>query len=196
MLTAQEIEVLAKLIVSWRGGTLAVVIAVVVLLFVRFVLLTYLTKRVEGLATKKDLLEITHTVEGVKAELVRFNAVEEQRRKLKHEACLEALSVIDAHFSQVFQPQATLQEVSTTRAREAHSKLILSCNDVRIVEKFGEIYFGPVGDQLRQAPTDLLNEFRNLVRAELGFGGELALSRERAWVGSAIGDPKTPVLAA
>lgn len=150
----------------------------------------YLSEKGKNLATKEDLEDITRKVESVKADLARGNAVEEQKRKLKYEACLDALSAIDAHFSQLFtSDEPTPQPISAIKAREAHSKLILSCNDVRIVKKFGEIYFGPRPGESGRPPTDLLNEFRNLIRAELGFGDPLPLDRDRAWVARAAGDP-------
>ena len=153
----------------------------------------YISEKGKNLATREDIEEITRMIESVRGDISRANAVEEQKRKLKYEACLEALAVIDAHFSQLFAAESpTPQPISTVRAREAHSKLILSCNNVLIVEKFGEIYFGPRAGEPPQPPTDLLNKFRNLVREELGFGSELPLDRERAWIGRAAGDPETP----
>jgi len=152
----------------------------------------YVSEKGKNLATQEDIEEITRKIESVRGDISRANAVEEQKRKLKYEACLEALSVIDAHFSQLFAPSPTPQPISTVRAREAHSKLILSCNNVLIVEKFGEIYFGPRTGESPSPPTDLLNEFRNLVRKELDFGSELPLDREHAWIARAAGDPETP----
>lgn len=39
-------------------------------------------------------------------------------------------------------------------------------------------------------PTDLLNEFRNLIRKELGYGHDLELNREKAWFGKVGFEPK------
>lgn len=155
----------------------------------------YVSEKGKNLATREDIEEITRKIESVRGDISRVNAVEEQKRKLKYEACLEALAVIDAHFSQLFAAKSpTPQPISAVKAREAHSKLILSCNNVSIVEKFSEIYFGLRADESPRPPTDLLNEFRNLVRKELGFGSELSLDRERAWIGRAAGDPETPAI--
>src|SRR3989338_5764791 len=116
----------------------------VLIIVLKKALPSYLSEKGKNLATKEDIEKITRKVESVKTDLSRASAIEEQKRKLKYEACLEALSVIDAHFSQLFSsPRPTPQPISTVKAREAHSKLILSFNDVRIVEKFGEIFFGP-----------------------------------------------------
>lgn len=156
-------------------------------------LTSYTAEKGKNLATKEDIAEITCKVESVKAELSHASAIEEQRRRMKHEACLEALSAIDAHFSELFkQLKPTPQPADAAQVREAHSKLILSCDDPAIVQKFSELYFwskdGPLKDR---APTDLLNEFRNLVRKELGFGKELQLDRDRVWIGRVVSDPKT-----
>lgn len=153
----------------------------------------YVSEKGKNLATQEDIEEITRKIESVRGDISRANAVDEQKRKLKYEACLEALVVIDAHFSQLFAAENPApQPICTIRAREAHSKLILSCNDVLIVEKFGEIFFGPRAGESPRPSTDLLNEFRNLIRKELGFGSELPLDSERAWIGRAAGDPETP----
>jgi hypothetical protein len=172
---------------------LALVGVVAIVYLVRQGLPAYVSEKGKNLATKEDIEDITRKVENVKTELSGISAVEEQKRKLKYDACLDALSVIDAHFSQLFAAlKPTPQAVSTVRVREAHTKLILSCNDIRIVEKFGELTFGPRPGEPQRPPTDLLNEFRNLIRAELGFGQELPLDRDRAWVGRAAGDPDAP----
>lgn len=173
-------------------GCGAIFAAVVGFWFFKSYVPSYFSEKGKNLATKEDVEGITRKVEGVKAELSSLGAVEEQRRKLRHEACIDALSVIDAHFAQLYKsenPAPAPQPISTQKAREAHSKLILSCKDIRIVEKFCEIFFGPEAEKPKKVPTDLLNEFRNLIRAELGFGEALLLDRNRAWVGLAAGDP-------
>jgi hypothetical protein len=153
------------------------------------------SERGKNLATREDIEEITRKIESVKGEISRVNSVEELKRKLKYEACLEALTVIDAYFSHLFVDlHPTPQPVSTVRAREVHSKLMLSCNNVLIIEKFAEIYFGPPTGKLRPPFTDSLNEFRNLIRLELGFGSPLPFDKDRAWIGRAIGDPQTPLI--
>ena len=44
--------------------------------------------------------------------------------------------------------------------------------------------FGPKErDAENKPPTDLLNDFRNLTRKELGYGNEIPLDRDRAWFG-------------
>lgn len=131
-------------------------------------------------------------MESVKQEIRNSEAVAEAKRRMKHEACLEALNVVDAFFSHFFTtPKPTPQQADTAHAREAHSKLILSCDNPRIVALFTEILCGPKNTH-REPPTDQLNEFRNLIRKELGFGNDVELDRDRAWFGKITGDPNNP----
>lgn len=153
----------------------------------------YFQEKAKNLATKQDVGEITREVESVKVEVSQVARTEEARYKLKYEACLHALSVLDAHLSYSIKnptgSQPVRQHAATKDVRECHSKLILSCEDTKILELFSEIIFGPkAGEQPRKPQTDLLNEFRILVRKELGFGHELLLDRDRAWVGKMVCD--------
>ncbi len=42
----------------------------------------------------------------------------------------------------------------------------------------------------KKAPTDLLNDFRNLIRKELDFGKPITLNRDRAWFGKVAFEPE------
>jgi hypothetical protein len=153
----------------------------------------YLEEKGKNLATKQDVEEITQKIEGVKADIAKAQSINQAKFQLKHEACLEALALIDAHFSQVLKSpdgvEASKQYSTAEKARVCHSKLILSCEDTKVLEKFAEIMFGPKTKHQEGRPlTDLLNEFRNLIRHELGFGAELQLDRERAWFGRIISE--------
>ena len=103
----------------------------IIALVIKNTLSSYLSEKGKNLATKEDVEEITRKIETVRAEVAKSQAVENSKRQLKHEACLQALSVIDAHFSQLFSnPKPTPQVADTVRARECHNKLILSCESV------------------------------------------------------------------
>ena len=162
-------------------------------LLIRNYLPSYAGEKGRNLATKQDIEEITRKIEAVKAEIQRNQLIEQAKRDLKYQACLEALGVIDGVFSHSLDdPRIIPQASDTARARECHNKLILSCDDVGIVRTFSEIMFGPKPGTQKTPPTDLLNQFRNLVRKELGFGQEVSLDRDRAWIGAVVGDPKPP----
>jgi hypothetical protein len=175
--------------------TIILIVQLLTLLVFGYLLKSYLPsyfqEKGKNLATKEDVEEITRKMEGVKAEVLRGTRAEETKFRLKYEACLDALALVDAHFSHSLNnpggPQPSKQYSTTEKARACHSKLILSCENVEILNLFGEIMFGPrQGEELRKPPTDLLNDFRNLVRRELGFGQDLPLDRERAWFGKVV----------
>ena len=111
-----------------------------------------------------------------------------KKRELKYKALLRSLNLIDAYFSHILIPpqggQIIKQYGTTEEARTCHNNLILTCEDTKILELFSEIKFGPkVNNSKTIPPTDLLNQYRNLVRKELGFGSDLVLDRDRAWFG-------------
>jgi hypothetical protein len=169
-------------------------VGIVLLLAVREFGFSYLTERGKNLATKQDVEEITAKIETVKAEIEAGQAIEAAKRQLKYEACLQALSMIDAQFAYQFQgANTTPQPADTVKVRECHNKLILSCDDADIVDMFLDIFLGPGSGQPDDIPlTDRLNEFRNRVRQELGFGSDISLNRDRAWMGRTGGDPNNP----
>lgn len=155
----------------------------------------YLEEKGKNLATKEDIEEITQKVESVKAEISRSQSVFQAKYRLKHDACLEALKMVDAHFSHTLQDpdgqSIVKQFASTEHARECHNKLILACENTEILAVFDEIMFGPKNtDGQTTPPTDLLNRFRNLIRHELGFGGDIELDRDRAWFGKVGCEPR------
>jgi len=155
----------------------------------------YLEEKGKNLATKEDVEEITRKVESVKAEIEENKLVFQRKYQLKHEACLDALSLIDAHLSHALQAakdgDIIKQYATTEHARTVHNKLILSCEDNSILNKYEEIMFGGASAGKQQTPpTDLLNEFRNLIRKELGYGRDLELNREKAWFGKVGFEPK------
>lgn len=153
----------------------------------------YLKEKGKYFAIQQEIEKQTEKIESVRAKIEEDKLIFENKYQLKHDACLEALSLIDAHFSHVLNilesPEPDKQFATTEHARKVHNKLILSCENHEILNLFDKIIFGQNGDGESKAPTDLLNEFRNLVRDELGFGNKLDLNRERAWFGSVIFKP-------
>lgn len=102
----------------------------------------WLKKRGEDFATKQSIRDLTHLVETIKEEIRRNETIAQAKRQMKHDACLNALSVIDGFFSHFF-IGATPQSVDASKNREAHNKLILACDNPKIVELFTEILCGP-----------------------------------------------------
>jgi len=146
----------------------------------------FFSEKGKNLATKQDIESITKKIEGVKAEFQRNQMIESDKMKLKHEALLESLRMVDAYFSHILTKNVpkhpTKQFASITEIRECHNKLILSLDNPEIIKVFLEIMFHDDKDTI--APTDKLNRFRNLIRKELGYGNELQLDRNKAWFGN------------
>lgn len=148
----------------------------------------YFKTKGQNLATKQDIEIITTKIEQVKADIQNNQAIEQQKRELKYNALLNSLNLIDAHLSHFLLPtgqqKITKQYASTEEVRKCHNNLILSCENTEILDLFSRIMFGPKGLETDTVPpTTLLNKYRNMVRKELGFGSEIQLDEERAWVG-------------
>jgi len=111
---------------------------------------------------------------------------------IKREACLDALSAVDAMFSHInwinVPKQPTKQKVDISKIRECYSKLVLSCENKETVEKFLEIIFDL--NKNKKQPTVLLNEFRILIRKELDLKSKIEINEEKAWIGDIVGDDK------
>lgn len=152
--------------------------------------------------TRLQTLEATLRTESdtkirmLESQLRNLDLVRQARWKLKYEACLQALKVVDGMFSNMRHTdkdgidityQIVKQSVTTEEARECAGKLILTCDSAELIDKFMEI---ARGQQL--SPQDI-QHFRNLVRRELWEHleiKELASSDELIWIASVTGDPK------
>jgi hypothetical protein len=145
----------------------------------------YVEKKAKNFATKQDIDRITQEVESIKAEIPREQPIPDAKYKLKHQAYIEALCLIDAILSHKTE-QPAKQYMTTEQARQCHSKLILACDNPDILRKFVQIVFDVQQEASSGPATDRLNELRNLIREELGFAEELPLDREREWIGNVI----------
>ncbi len=159
----------------------------------------YLEEKAKNLATKEDIGKITHEIESIKAKVSREDDILKTKYELKYNACLDALELIDSYFSHSLKnPDGTTPTKefrSISDARQCHSKLILTCENPLLLDKFLEIFFrNQDNGKCINPPTDLLNEFRNIVRSELGFGAMLTLDRNTAWFGTFAGDPNNTTI--
>lgn len=113
--------------------------------------------------------------------------IKSQKRQLKYDALLQSLTLIDALFSNIIElteeqkdKWGTIKKQYSTveEARKCHSNLILTCDNYNIVKMFSKIML--LNKNTFENPTDLLNEYRNIVRKELGFWNKIELDREIA----------------
>lgn len=113
--------------------------------------------------------------------------------EIKRDACLEALAVIDAAFSQRGwsedgKPLKVLkQPLEISKARACHNKLALTCENQKVVDHFMSSLGIRSSDEPSVPLTDSMIALRNAMREELGFGRPLALNRDKAWIGSLDG---------
>ncbi len=124
-------------------------------------------------------------------------AIEEEFRtreaasKIKREACLEALAVVDAFLSNQSWTQdgkplpVHVQPIDIAMARDCYNRLALTCQNQAVIDKYLDALGLHVpGTPAKQVSGDAIVDLRNAMRAELGFGIELKLDRSLAWIGT------------
>ena len=144
---------------------------------------SYIKEKAKSIVTREDITEITEKVENVKLSVDAIKNSESKKYELKYNACIEALRLVDAHFSHSLSVpgvEITKQTASIEEARSCHNQLILSCESTGLIEMFNSIMFG---SSISKPATDELNDFRNAIRNELNFGDQLSLDKDKAWFG-------------
>ena len=153
---------------------------------------SYLPKFAEekgkNLATKQDITGITEQIEKVKSEISQNKLRFDTKFRLKYDACLKALSILDANISHYnFSTVSNLDSNSIDKqfsdiktVRNCCNQLMISCDNNNIPNAFRDLLMIPPEEQNKFVALD---EFRNLVRRELGFGDELSWSSENTWIG-------------
>ena len=150
----------------------------------------YFKNKGKNLATKQDVEEITKKVESIKADIKANQEVESQKRRLKYNALMTSLKMIDAHLSNFLKykdgSKIDKQYSTASEVRECQNSLILTCDNPKVIKKFHEIIFAPSGMNADQMNEFLLsiNDYRNLVREELSFGTEIELDKNNIWIPS------------
>ncbi len=155
----------------------------------------YFNQRIQG--THEEKLE--HIKANIEKELSEFKAVQlkvaenvqDAKWKLKYEACLKAMEIVDAFLShrikEVKGKTPVRQPADTIKARECYTGLVLTCQKPEVAEAFIKAMFPAEKADDRQL-TDNLNGLRNAVRKELGFGEDIRLSTDTAWFVRLAGD--------
>ena len=111
--------------------------------------------------------------------------------KIKREACLEALAVVDAHFANLSwkqdgKPQPVhKQPIDIAKARDIHNRLALTCQNQDVIEKYLDaLGVHALGEPAKKISGSAIVDLRGAMREELGFGNELESDRSRAWIGT------------
>lgn len=113
---------------------------------------------------------------------------EQRRWEIKREACLEALEIIDARFSDYSWQSGgkaidvdSQKFIETEKIRSCFNRLVLSCENRQVPLFFEKCLFLQV-DNAEPEPLDMnaVVELRNAIRKELRFGKELIT--KVAWI--------------
>lgn len=123
---------------------------------------------------------------GVSVLLTHYYARRALSWEAKRDACLHALEIVDAvwaHIAWVGVPARTQPQarVGIAEIRRCHSLLVVTCDDPEIESLYVRCMHVKDPDQTLTA--DVIAEFRDAIRKELGLGkGSHSSSRERAWL--------------
>jgi hypothetical protein len=152
------------------------------------------------LESHKALLQadLARALESIRSDLAERQRLNRERWDLKREACLAALSVVDKVLTHIpwedrTKPGAQLRvarlRVDPSEARDAMNRLILACDDPTVVHLFlkciGLQDSGEAADAIDPAEVQ---DLRNSIRRELGFGTDLQLNPNLSWIISVHGD--------
>lgn len=187
-MTPEEIKIVIDKTISSSNKYYWIYILIIFLLQILTSLgVTFFSKKGENLATRQDIAIITEKIEQVKAQIQSNQEVEKQKRELKFKSLLNSLSIIDAFLSYKLKSNhidVDKQYSTTEEVRTCHNNLVLTCENIKILALFTEILLPK--DSNNQNPIKLLNEYRNLVREELGFGQPLVLDTVNSWFATIV----------
>ncbi|MCG8884001.1 hypothetical protein G1L02_12650 [Tenacibaculum finnmarkense] len=141
---------------------------------------------------------INRATEELKLKYNSISRVEEYKFKLKYEACLEALEVVDALYLRSMEkeinekfpdlkadfPESKMNIIDPLelgeKGRRVHNKLVLSCDSKEIIL----LYRRCVNMEGTKENMSLIVDLRGAIRRELGFGNDVIdENRDKAWIG-------------
>ena len=121
-------------------------------------------------------------------EIRQIESVNQERWKIKRDACIKALNIANAILSNYEYPNVdskdiVRQEIATSEVRACFNDLACSCDTPDVIDELKRILRG-------QVRPDAIVDLRSAVRRELGFGKEVVdTDRDDAFVGRVISDP-------
>lgn len=147
---------------------------------------------------KADLqTDITQRLDQLRAEAEEKGRLQRERWQIKRESCLRALDIIDRVLTNVLWSDQTRPAdsiaikrlpVDTQEARDVMNRLILSCDHYQVVVLFLKAIGINENGEMSDPDLQALQELRNVIRKELGFGEEIYLPSDIAWLTFVLGD--------
>ena len=151
--------------------------------------------------TKAVSHEFDSKLEQLKSKLIGERSLYQERWKIKRDTCLKAMSIIDRAFhnhvwhGSISNLQPLIEpldpiEIEVSEVRVVHNELSSCCENPEIIDLFLKLVSG--GNST--VPADKRNEvggvvgmneiedFRQLVRKELGFGDTVVQQTDCPWV--------------
>ncbi len=116
----------------------------------------------------------------------RLDRIENKKYELKYNAILTSLKLTDSRLSNfIIDDNIKKQYATTEETRECHSRLIISCNNSKIIESFENLMMQKLstGSEGTQNIIKELEKYRNLIREELGFG-QIKTNPNLIWIAS------------
>lgn len=166
-----------------------------------FLAKTYLTEKIKAsikneydqkLEAYKTELKITMDKEMALFvnDLKEQEKIKDEKWLIKRDACLEALDLADAALSNmdwdhVDAAKIVKQEIDTVKVRACFNKLACSCDNPEVLSAFKKAV-GRKG----KVSGDIMTDFRNIIRSELGFGDSLEDDRSSSFFARVQGDKK------
>ena len=130
----------------------------------------------------------------IKASIDRGAHIDRSSFDLKRSACLDALQIVDAAYSQCEWKQGDenikviKQALDIAAARRAYNQLALTCTNPGVVEIYAKVLGLRNVDESPLAMTaDSIVDLRNAMREELGFGRHLDFDRSKSWIATLKG---------
>lgn len=139
--------------------------------------------------TTKLKAESEKQLERYRYEIRQAEAVDQERWRIKRDACIRALDIANAVLSNRDYenvPKGTIvkQEVTTAETRACLDELACTCDRPDVMSELKRIV---IGESVR---PDAIVDLRAAIRRELGFGDEpIDTDRETAFVARIAGDP-------
>ena len=185
------------------GNTVAGAVGALLMLFFTTKIKSKVQNQYDG---KLEILktELRGEVE-TKIELANLEAKAESNKnrikwELKQKACLRALGLVDAVWSNIEWSGTDQQDrtiVATKQklpdiveARECYNHLCLCCDSEDVLRLFKICMRIVSGNSPLQADT--IVDLRNAIRKELGFGNEVNFDRATAFIGTIPGSENDP----
>ncbi|MCO6433795.1 hypothetical protein [Nitrosomonas nitrosa] len=147
---------------------------------------------------KADLqADITRRLDQLRAEAEEKGRLQRERWQIKRESCLRALDIIDRVLTNILWSDQNRPDelvaikrlpVDTQEARDVMNRLILSCDHYQVVVLFLKAIGINENGETSDPDLQALQELRNVIRKELGFGEEIYLPSDIAWLSFVLGD--------